>query len=418
MSVAGLTTALGALGGLANVGFGYAQQSKGQDLYNTQLEALRSGKYDLTLSGAQTQAANLARQYGEQMARQTGERGMAGQQAAIMAARGGDPRMAAGLGTQVAASDQAIRDAQNQALAGSIGAQQNLANMQQGLLTQNQQFQQGLEGMEMQRGAAAAEAGRQQLMTGVGQALQSPIMGLQMGAAAQQANYNPQQLNPFRGGFGAKQGGKMPKAMNGMVTPGPFSHKKNPIHMIDKNGDKVGEATGGELIFNPKQTEAIEKLIDDGSAQQLMLYMKRLLDQPQFQESTNMNNGGVVPSEAKGISISPAVDAFMNLVMQMKDKEISLGSKGQIGDVIEGEPEANLPNSQKELVIALQNATSDEERIRMIREFTDAPSLFRMSMGNKRTPVYMDNQGNLKRIPEGGVGRIIEGQILPNRRGQ
>ena len=404
MSVAAVTTTLGALGGLANVGFGLSQKKKGQQLYKDQLDALRSGRYDLTLSGAQTEAANLARQYGEQMARQTGERGMAGQQAAIMAARGGDPRMAAGLGTQVAASDQAIRDAQNQALAGSIGAQQNLANMQQGLLTQNQQFRQGLEGMEMQRGAAAAEAGRQQMMSGIGQVLQSPIMGMQMGVAAQEAGFDGSLGSIFNNG--------------GMVTPGPFSHKKNPIHMIDKNGDKVGEATGGELIFNPKQTEAIEKLIDDGSAQQLMLYMKRLLDQPQFQESTNMDNGGVVPSEAKGISISPAVDAFMNMIMQMKDKEISLGSKGQVGDVIEEDSMATLPRNQQELVTALQNATSDEERIRMIREFRDAPSLFRMSMGNKRVPVYMDNKGNLRRMPEGGVGRIIEGEILPNRRGQ
>ncbi len=289
MSVAGLTTALGALGGAANIIFGEKQRIKGQDLYETQLENLRSGKYDLTLSGAQTQAANLARQYGEQMSRQTGERGMAGQQAAIMAARGGDPRMAAGLGTQVAASDQAIRDAQNQALAGSIGAQQNLANMQQGLLTQNQQFQQGLESMEMQRGAAAAEAGRQQLMAGMGQVLQSPIMGLQMGAAAKQAEYDPQQLNPFKKKFGeAKQGGKMPKAMNGMVTPGEFSHKKNPIHMIDKNGDKVGEATGGELIFNPEQTEAIENLIESGRSTQLMQYMRELLDQLNSRTKRNL----------------------------------------------------------------------------------------------------------------------------------
>lgn len=396
MSVAGLTTALGALGGAANIFFGERQRKKGQTLYQDQLDALRSGKYDLTLSGAQTQAANLARQYGEQMSRQTGERGMAGQQAAIMAARGGDPRMAAGLGTQVAASDQAVRDAQNQALAGSIGAQQNLANVQQGLLTQNQQFQQGLEGMEMQRGAAAAEAGRQQLMAGIGQTLQSPIMGMQMGVAAQEAGFDGSLKSIFNNG--------------GMVTPGPFSHNKNPIHMIDKNGDKVGEATGGELIFNPKQTEAIEKLIDDGSAQQLMLYMKRLLDQPQFQESTNMNNGGVVPSEAEGISISPAVDAFMNFVMQMKDKEISLGSKGQIGDVIEGDPEANMPRNQQELITALQNATSDEDRLKMIREFRDAPSLIRMSRGNKRVPMYMDNKGNLRRMPQGGVGRIHEGQ--------
>ncbi len=360
MSVAAVTTTLGALGGLANVGFGLSQKKKGQQLYKDQLDALRSGRYDLTLSGAQTEAANLARQYGEQMARQTGERGMAGQQAAIMAARGGDPRMAAGLGTQVAASDQAIRDAQNQALAGSIGAQQNLANMQQGLLTQNQQFRQGLEGMEMQRGAAAAEAGRQQMMSGIGQVLQSPIMGMQMGVAAQEAGFDGSLKSIFNNG--------------GMVTPGPFSHKKNPIHMIDKNGDKVGEATGGELIFNPEQTEAIENLIESGRSTQLMQYMRKLLDQPQFQDegdikvdedfkdnfltednfftrerrkrgytesqdevfikmlreavkkkvdaanrNRSMEDGGTMPKPAQGISISPAVDAFLNFIMQKRD---------------------------------------------------------------------------------------------------
>lgn len=361
MSVAGLTTALGALGGAANIFFGERQRKKGQELYDTQLEALRSGKYDLTLSGAQTQAANLARQYGEQMSRQTGERGMAGQQAAIMAARGGDPRMAAGLGSQVAASDQAIRDAQNQALAGSIGAQQNLANMQQNLLTQNQQFQQGLEGMEMQRGAAAAEAGRQQLMAGIGQALQSPIMGMQMGVAAQEAGFDGSLGSIFNNG--------------GMVTPGPFSHNKNPIHMIDKNGDKVGEATGGELIFNPEQTETIENLIESGRSTQLMQYMRKLLDQPQFQEegdievkddffsrerrkrgytesqdemfikllreavkkkvdaanrNRSMEDGGTMPKPAQGISISPAVDAFLNFVMQSQSKNIGFDPLGSV----------------------------------------------------------------------------------------
>lgn len=277
--------ALGQLGaGAINFFSGRKQMKQGQELYNQQLKDIRSGKYNLGLSGAQTQAANLARQYGEQMARQTGERAAGSQQALLMAARGGDPRMAAGLGSQVAASDQAIRDAQGAALATSIGAQQNIADLQQDLLTQNQQLRQGIEMQEMQRGGAAAEAGRQQMFGGISQAIQSPITG----AAIEQ------QMPGATFGFG--QGFNFPEAEDGMKTPGPFSHERNPIHMIDKNGDKVGEATGGELIFNPEQTEAIESLLEGGQAYRLMQYMRDLLNQPQFQESRNNAGGGFVHS--------------------------------------------------------------------------------------------------------------------------
>lgn len=275
--------AIGQLGaGAINYFSGKKQEKKGAELYEKQLSDLRSGKYNLGLSGAQTEAANLARQYGEQMARQTGQRAAAGQQAAIMAARGGDPRMAAGLGSQVAATDQSIRDAQNAALATSVGAQQNLADVKQDILTQNQQMRQGLEMQEMQRGGAAAEAGRQQKFAGISQAIQSPITG----AAVEQ------QMPGATFGFG--QGFK---AEDGMKTPGPFSHERNPIHMIDKNGDKVGEATGGELIFNPEQTEAIENLLEDGQAYRLMQFMRSLLSQPQFQESRKNRGGGFVHSD-------------------------------------------------------------------------------------------------------------------------
>ena len=35
----------------------------------------------------------------------------------------------------------------------------------------------------------------------------------------------------------------------GMISPGEFSHKRNPIDMVQK-GAKVGELTGGEVILN------------------------------------------------------------------------------------------------------------------------------------------------------------------------
>jgi hypothetical protein len=48
-------------------------------------------------------------------------------------------------------------------------------------------------------------------------------------------------------------------------TPGEFSHKSNPIDLI-RNGKKIGEATGGELIFNPEQSGKIEKLASEGKS--------------------------------------------------------------------------------------------------------------------------------------------------------
>ena len=79
--------------------------------------------------------------------------------------------------------------------------------------------------------------------------------------------------------------------------PGEASHETNPIDMIDKNGEKVGEAMGGEFIINDKQADlimedykAIENAIADGrepTKDELMdLYesCKQVFGQPQFQD--------------------------------------------------------------------------------------------------------------------------------------
>ena len=68
------------------------------------------------------------------------------------------------------------------------------------------------------------------------------------------------------------------------MLPGEFDHESNPIHMVDKNGEKVGEATGGELVFNPDQTNDIQEIISMGDDEALMAYMTKLLSKPQFQE--------------------------------------------------------------------------------------------------------------------------------------
>jgi hypothetical protein len=57
----------------------------------------------------------------------------------------------------------------------------------------------------------------------------------------------------------AEKGAKVRK------TPGEFSHKSNPIDLM-RNGAKVGEVTGGELIFNPEQSGKIERMASEGDS--------------------------------------------------------------------------------------------------------------------------------------------------------
>jgi hypothetical protein len=58
-------------------------------------------------------------------------------------------------------------------------------------------------------------------------------------------------------------------------TKGKFSHKENPIDMI-QDGEKVGEMTGGEYIFNPEQMANI-KALSKQDPKKLSTYIKSLV---------------------------------------------------------------------------------------------------------------------------------------------
>ena len=64
------------------------------------------------------------------------------------------------------------------------------------------------------------------------------------------------------------------KGMKVKETPGEFSHRTNPIDLV-RNGTKIGEATGGELIFNPEQSGKLETLATEGSTE-LHKYLRGL----------------------------------------------------------------------------------------------------------------------------------------------
>ena len=74
----------------------------------------------------------------------------------------------------------------------------------------------------------------------------------------------------------SKYGGKY--ASGGVQkTPGAFSHAKNPIDIM-KDGAKIGEMTGGEYIFNPRQASTLQSLASKGGSP-LHKYVRNLLNE-------------------------------------------------------------------------------------------------------------------------------------------
>ena len=65
-------------------------------------------------------------------------------------------------------------------------------------------------------------------------------------------------------------------------TPGEFSHDSNPIDIIQE-GEKIGEMTGGEYIFNPEQAEELRALSQEGDSD-LHIFIRNLLSKEEFQE--------------------------------------------------------------------------------------------------------------------------------------
>jgi hypothetical protein len=73
------------------------------------------------------------------------------------------------------------------------------------------------------------------------------------------------------------EGGELDRAEK---TPGEFDHEDNPIDIVQE-GDKIGEMTGGEYIFNPEQAEELLELSKEGNSE-LHEFVRNLLSKEQF----------------------------------------------------------------------------------------------------------------------------------------
>ncbi len=72
----------------------------------------------------------------------------------------------------------------------------------------------------------------------------------------------------------AQEGGKIED--DGGVTPGEFDHNTNKIDMV-QDGEKIGEATGGELILPPDDVEDIRAALSSGDRDAAFELMKDLV---------------------------------------------------------------------------------------------------------------------------------------------
>ena len=105
------------------------------------------------------------------------------------------------------------------------------------------------------------------------------IAGMFIGSGGNESSGGGGGNNNENGGkIVAKRGVKVTK------TPGEFSHKRNPLHVTNNDGEKVAELTGGEYVFNPEQSKKMLALAQDGDSP-LHKFVRRLLER--FEKESN-----------------------------------------------------------------------------------------------------------------------------------
>lgn len=321
----------GVVGGIADL-ISYGKDKKQQEGYLSAAKKdvekykgdFASGVYDQRVAQAQRDLAMAG-------VRPTDTSGIQSSAATALQAASADPRVLGGLLGNIQKNQaQQMQQQQMADVQREIASKSNLANLEQSVLAQNIGLKQNMGLM----GLAEATASRNQAMQNLEQLKQNKrdaigniiggvadvgmtlaglpqiggmgagaeAAGAAAGAAAQSGassgggfqslgsllGLNPSELDPYERQY--KKGGEVQK------TPGKFSHKTNPIDIM-QNGKKVGEMTGGEYVINPEQADAIEDAYEKIAEKKasgkkisrqelMMLYdvIRGIFSQPQFQE--------------------------------------------------------------------------------------------------------------------------------------
>lgn len=264
-----------------------------KSLYMNTLNDLRSEKYDreeLDVSQAAADARDNAVAASKQFVDSARERGEQNTASILNVLNSGDPAQAALAIAQLDDASGAVSDAEQKALAmanqadAAYGAETaRIDQYNVGVRDANKARLAALANLELQRGASDMATqemqGLQAEMTAAGMTPLSDAFGT--GVSTYQAYQDAEHGMKFNAinDFVGEEGGVSSSTTSGEE----FSHKRNPIHMIDKDGEKVGEMTGGEYILNPKHSGDIKKLVEKGDAYGLLDYLDNLLSQPRFQ---------------------------------------------------------------------------------------------------------------------------------------
>ena len=283
---------------LIGTGVGIAQQSKlRQDLaerqkqaegqFDRSLQAIRDISFDPSqeLRAARMSQLEAGRAIGDMAAQRTDEA-----QARAIAALRDSPRALQSAGTRVidsalAAQQQADVAGTQQTLAAEMGMAQDAEQARMQALQRDLSLEQMLMGRAAQAGDVAhsgvygSQAATTEAIQGLGNlGTQAMLQGVDFdeigGTSGAGSDFG---LIAEKGGYIGEEGG---------MTEGEFNHDTNKKAIIDEeNGQKEGELTGGEMVLNPEQTDGITTLVEKGDAEALLMFLRDLLSQPQFQEA-------------------------------------------------------------------------------------------------------------------------------------
>lgn len=245
---------------MADIDQFFAREKKG--LYDTKLNQALADAYSFGVRATDTSGAQAAAQ-------------------TALGAASADPRVAAGMINQIQSN------LGNQMLG---AAQSDAAREQQQML--------GLGQVKQQLGAEATAFDKQLGLQKLGEdklAYNTAKQNEEAIRAARRAI--PGQMVGDATNIALTLASKGVFAQGGQMTPGEFNHETNPIHMVDDNGNKVGEATGGEYILNPEQSDTIEdayeriedkrkanKEITQDDLMYLYEAVRSIFSQPQFND--------------------------------------------------------------------------------------------------------------------------------------
>ena len=263
--------------GIGTAVFGASQRKKGQQALSTAYEAPTGKPSEYAELLKQARASDLAQRRIDEI-----NRSMASSTAALQQA--GSRGVIGGIGAVTEAGSRAKTDVLSQQQAEIMRA------LERGTVGGEYERRRQIDRQNQERAMAqrAIEAGITNVSGGIGEATEGALgfiesysdlqdggqedMKIEKGLVSEEEQAKREDL--ITRGLIAEKGMKVQK------TPGTFSHSKNPIDIMQK-GAKIGEMTGGEYIFNPKQANQMKKLAGSGKTE-LHKFVKSLLNKPQF----------------------------------------------------------------------------------------------------------------------------------------